>query len=107
MMGTRSRFTNEEFDAFTGWRRLLNWRPGHLKRIKRQFWRRTRRQARRELRASVEDRDLTGDRPLCPALDDPFWADYLPSRNWRETTAHKDAFTVARAMGGAVRERRT
>lgn len=33
-----------ELDAFTGWRRMYNWKPGILKWLKRHYWKRVRRQ---------------------------------------------------------------
>lgn len=49
-MGNRGHLTGDEFDAFTRWRRLLNWRPGALKKIKRSFVKRSRKTARLSLR---------------------------------------------------------
>jgi hypothetical protein len=40
----------DEQDAFTGWRRYLNWAPGRRKSIKRGYHKRVRRLVRRELR---------------------------------------------------------
>lgn len=40
----------EEFDAFTGWRKLMYWKAGELKQIKQQFNRKKRRQDRQQLR---------------------------------------------------------
>jgi hypothetical protein len=41
----------DEYDAFTKWRRMYNWRPGDLRRIKRQASKRDRRRARAEIRS--------------------------------------------------------
>lgn len=44
MMGTRGNLSGMESDAFSRRaRRILRWRRGELRRIKRQFWKRTRR----------------------------------------------------------------
>ena len=40
----------DEFDAFSRWREVLNWKPGELKAIKRSYNRRVRRSVRRELK---------------------------------------------------------
>lgn len=42
--------TAEEKDAVTGWRHVLSWRRGELRRVKNRMNRRERREARRELR---------------------------------------------------------
>jgi predicted CopG family antitoxin len=43
MMGTRAKLPGDERDAFSRLsRRLLNWKRGELKRIKRRFWKRMR-----------------------------------------------------------------
>lgn len=44
----------DEVDAFTGWRRVLNWRPGERKQLKQQSHRRDRRTWRQ--RREKEDR---------------------------------------------------
>jgi hypothetical protein len=44
----------DEYDAFTGWRRVMYWRPGERKAIKARANRRERR---------VERQRLSGDRP--------------------------------------------
>ena len=41
--------TGDEYDAFTGWKRYLHWRPGERKRIKRGYNRRARRLAKLEI----------------------------------------------------------
>jgi hypothetical protein len=38
--------SGDEFDAFTGWRRVLSWRAGERKAIKRRYNRRARRVAK-------------------------------------------------------------
>jgi len=51
MMGHReTKKGGEEWDAFTGWRYYLRWKPGQLRRVKQRFNRRVRRQVRRELK---------------------------------------------------------
>lgn len=43
MMGTRERLSGDERDAFSrSSRRLLTWKRGELKQIKRRFWKRAR-----------------------------------------------------------------
>jgi hypothetical protein len=54
MMGSRDRLTADEFDAFTRWRRLLHWRPGALKKVKRAFAKRSRKTAKAGLREHGE-----------------------------------------------------
>lgn len=47
---------NKDYDeqtAFTGWRKYYIWKRGQLKRIKAWYWRRVRRQTRRELNGGV------------------------------------------------------
>jgi len=52
MMGHREQMVNgDEYDAFTGWRRLLHWKPGERRRIKRAFNRRVRGMEKRALTA--------------------------------------------------------
>lgn len=47
MMGHRETLKGgAEFDALTRWRKLMHWRPGEVKAIKRAFWKRQRRQGR-------------------------------------------------------------
>lgn len=46
MMGSRGCRGGDEYDAFTGWRRRINWKRGELRVIKRRFWKRTRKLAR-------------------------------------------------------------
>ena len=43
MMGHKEKINADEFDAFTGWRKLLVWRKGRLRGIKKCFRRRARR----------------------------------------------------------------
>lgn len=43
------RTTADEYDAFTGWRRVMHWRPGQRKTIKKRSHRTDRRTARRLL----------------------------------------------------------
>lgn len=47
--------SDDEHDAFTGWRRVLNWRPGQRKQLKQKSHRRDRRAARRALRRKQVD----------------------------------------------------
>ncbi|WP_089177128.1 hypothetical protein [Bosea sp. AS-1] len=55
MMGTRSRLTAPEWDAFSRYsRHLLRWAPGELRKIKRKFWRRVRVRQRAEMRAEMK-----------------------------------------------------
>lgn len=47
MMGWRERLVGgDEYDAFTGWRRVCIWRAGERAKIKRAFRRRVRRLAK-------------------------------------------------------------
>lgn len=46
--------TGDEYDALTGWKRYLYWRPGERKRIKRGYNRRARRLAKVDLEAEME-----------------------------------------------------
>ena len=49
MMGHREKLAGgDEYSAFTNWRRLLRWAPHVRKAIKRKFWKRARKDARRE-----------------------------------------------------------
>jgi hypothetical protein len=53
MMGSRGCRSGDEVDALSRRsRRLLGWRPGEVKRIKRSYWKRARKTAR--LVAAVE-----------------------------------------------------
>jgi hypothetical protein len=55
MMGNRGYRGGEECDAFSRrWRRLLIWRRGELRRIKRQFAKRVRKAARRSARVEAQ-----------------------------------------------------
>jgi len=46
MMGHKERMIGgDEYDAFTGWKKYLRWRPGTRKKIKRKFNKRQRRQS--------------------------------------------------------------
>jgi hypothetical protein len=54
----------EEQDAYTGWRRVLNWHPGERKAIKR----RTHQRERREAHVAALS-DLPGPEPFEPLLD--------------------------------------
>ena len=47
----------DEYDALTRWRRLLRWRPGERKAVKRQYQRRERREAKRAARMETEGRN--------------------------------------------------
>jgi hypothetical protein len=49
-MRSEHRTTADEWDACTGWRRVLNWRPGDRKAIKQRSHQRDRRAERRRLR---------------------------------------------------------
>jgi hypothetical protein len=43
MMGHREKMKGgDEYDAFTGWRRFLRFRPGERKKTKHSFWKRIR-----------------------------------------------------------------
>lgn len=56
MMGHREPLKNgAEWDAFTGWRRFLHWKRGALAKIKAQFNRRARREARRALKETSDE----------------------------------------------------
>lgn len=44
----------DEFDAFTGWRHVMHWRPGAIKKIKRRSNKRERREARDNIRRGIE-----------------------------------------------------
>lgn len=50
MMGHRERMIDgDEFDALTRWKRILRWRGGERKKMKRKFNKRIRRKVKREL----------------------------------------------------------
>ena len=52
MMGRRLRLRGgDEWDVVTGWRRVLHWRAGEVKKIKRKMNRRERKDGRRECKA--------------------------------------------------------
>jgi hypothetical protein len=54
MMGNRGYRGGDEFDAFSRRsRRLLSWRPGHVKLLKRAFWKRARRKAKAQTFCSL------------------------------------------------------
>jgi len=48
--------TADDFDAFTNWRKVLLGleRPGIVKKIKRAYWKRVRREHKKELRDGTE-----------------------------------------------------
>ncbi len=48
-MRSEHKTTDDEFDAFTGWRHLYNWRPGHRKALKLQSHRKDRRKAKQQI----------------------------------------------------------
>lgn len=48
-MGNRGTANGTEVDAFGRHRRLYGWKPGTIRWIKRQFWKRQRRASRHEL----------------------------------------------------------
>jgi len=50
MMGHRGLKKGDEWDAFTGWRKVLFWQPGELRRIKRRYNKRQRKEARLQCR---------------------------------------------------------
>lgn len=50
MMGNRGTANGTEVDAFGRMRRYFNWKPGTLRWIKRQFWKRQRRDAKADAR---------------------------------------------------------
>jgi hypothetical protein len=53
MMGSRGWRGGDECDAFARFsRRVIRFRRGYLKKLKRQYWKRMRKQARVELRGS-------------------------------------------------------
>jgi hypothetical protein len=43
----------EEQDAFSGWRKVLFWQPGELRKAKRRYHKKERRQARQEIRDTI------------------------------------------------------
>ena len=45
----------DEQDAFTGWRRVLSWQKGELKKIKRRYSRRRRRHDKAEIHDQMEN----------------------------------------------------
>lgn len=47
----------DEQDAYTAWRRVLPWKPGERKAIKRRTHRRERREAQADIRDQQEGRD--------------------------------------------------
>jgi hypothetical protein len=57
MMGHREHLSGgDEFDAFSPtWRRMLNWRRGELKKVKRTFAKRARKETLEALRLRPED----------------------------------------------------
>lgn len=56
-MRSEHKSTDDEIDAFTGWRKVLHWRPGQRKAVKKRSHRRDRRAARRQAsRAKDEGR---------------------------------------------------
>jgi hypothetical protein len=56
MMGSRGYKGGDECDAFSrGSRRILGWRRGALRAIKRRFWKRNRRIAREATRRGSSD----------------------------------------------------
>ena len=56
MRGHRGRLINgDEWDAFTGWRRVLFWHQGELRKIKRRYSKRMRKQERVKVREEVLD----------------------------------------------------
>ena len=58
MMGHRDPMkSGDEYDALTGWKRLLHWRPGERKKIKRRHNRRLRHEALDQLAAEEQDFD--------------------------------------------------
>lgn len=44
----------DENDAYTAWRRLLHWRPGQIKAIKRRTHRRERRERAQDIHEQLE-----------------------------------------------------
>lgn len=30
--------SGDEYDVFSGWRKVLSWNPGQIKKIKRRYW---------------------------------------------------------------------
>jgi hypothetical protein len=46
----------EEEDAFSGWRKVMHWRPGEIKAIKRRYHRKERRWARRDIGDQREEK---------------------------------------------------
>ena len=40
----------DEYDAFSGWRKVLHWKPGQLKKIKRAYNKRVRKAGKRDAR---------------------------------------------------------
>lgn len=56
MMGHREKLkSGDEYDALTGWKRMLHWRPGERKRIKKRFWKRQRQNNKQSLDAFSVD----------------------------------------------------
>lgn len=49
-MRSEHRLKGDEWDAFTGWRRVMIWRPGQRKRAKKRSHRKDRRAARRDIK---------------------------------------------------------
>ena len=55
MMGHRERLKGgDEYDAFTKWRRCLHWRSGEIKKIKRGYHKRVRKEHRRHINTEVQ-----------------------------------------------------
>lgn len=54
MMGHRGiKKSGDEWDAFTGWRKVIRWKPGQLKKTKRRYNKRVRRLANENLRGKT------------------------------------------------------
>lgn len=50
MMGHKEKLKGSaEYDALTGWRKLLKFRAGQVKKIKKSFWKRIRKKYKKEL----------------------------------------------------------
>lgn len=45
----------DEYDAFTGWRRVLSWKAGTLKYIKTKYRKRCRQAAKQAIKQEIED----------------------------------------------------
>jgi len=53
----KARLVGQEYEAFTGWRKCLFWQKGELKKVKRGFNKRQRKEAKSDLKKDLIDRN--------------------------------------------------